>query len=125
MSPPEGPFNYTVEDAKQPFTAFRVGLANHMEKVHKDDSSDSEYLMKRAHKDDPPDFKHPVETILPHRMERDVETVKEGKYEALAETGKKRKYEVIEETVEINEVPTMAPMATLPKINKSCYQPHH
>ena len=51
--------------------------------------------MKRAHPDDPPDFKHSVVTTLPHRMERDVETVKEGKYEALVETGKKRKYEVI------------------------------
>jgi hypothetical protein len=77
-----------------------------MKKIHKGDSSDSEYSMKRAHTDDPPDFKHSVVTILPHRMERDVETVKEGKCEALVETGKKRKYEVIGETVEINEVPT-------------------
>ena len=51
--------------------------ANHMKKVHKDDSSDSEYL---------------VEKVLLYRMEMDVETVK------------KREYKVPGEAKEINEV---------------------
>jgi hypothetical protein len=68
--------------------------ANHVKKVHKDDSSDSEYLMEKVHKDDSSDSEYLVEKALPYRMEMDVETVK------------KRKYEVLGETVEINEVST-------------------
>ena len=68
--------------------------ATHMKKVHKDDSSDSEYLMEKVHKDDSSDSEYLVEKVLLYRMEMAMETVK------------KRKYKVLGETVEVNEVPT-------------------